>query len=117
MAVITLKGMDFYSFHGHFVEEQLIGTHFEVDLKVETDTGSAEISDKLEDTLDYQSLYNLVKAEMKKDSKLLEHVARRIIDSVCDNFPQVKNAEVTVSKLNPPLGGKMKSVSITLNSE
>lgn len=106
--------MDFYSFHGHFKEEQLIGTHFEVDLSVETETEPAEISDKLEDTLDYQSLYNLVKAEMKKDANLLEHVARRIIDSICKMFPQVKNAEVTVSKLNPSLGGKIKLVSITL---
>ena len=114
MSIITLEGMEFYSFHGHFAEEQKIGTHFEVDLTVEVETDTAELSDKLSDTLDYQALYQLVKGEMEKDSKLLEHVARRIIDAVYNTFPQVENVEVTVAKLNPPLGGKMDAVSVTL---
>lgn len=114
MSVIMLEGMEFYSFHGHFAEEQKIGTHFEVDLSVEVETDVAEMSDKLSDTLDYQALYRVVKAEMEKDSKLLEHVARRIIDAVYDTFPEVSNVEVTVAKLNPPLGGKMGAVSVTL---
>lgn len=114
MTTIALEGMDFYSFHGHFAEEQLIGTHFRVDLSVETDTTKAEESDQLSDTLDYQALYRLVKAEMGKDSKLLEHVARRILSSVKEQFPQVVYSVVTVSKLNPPLGGKMDGVSVTI---
>jgi 7,8-dihydroneopterin aldolase/epimerase/oxygenase len=115
MGLITIKGMDFYSFHGHFAEEQLIGTHFRVDLSVETDTTAAEQSDQLADTLDYQALYKVVKTEMAKDSKLLEHVARRIIDSVRERFQEVTGVSVTVSKLNPPLGGKMESVSVGLS--
>ncbi len=115
MATITLEGMDFYSFHGHFAEEQRIGTHFEVDLSVETDTTKAEISDHLSDTLDYQALYRIVKAEMAKDSRLLEHVARRILDAVKEHFPQISMGTITVAKLNPPLGGKLDAVSVTLD--
>lgn len=114
MAIIAIEGMDFYSFHGHFAEEQLIGTHFRVDLSVETDTSLAESNDHLTDTLDYQALYQVVKAEMNKDSKLLEHVARRIIEAVKREFPQVTYTNVTVAKLNPPLGGKMEAVSVTI---
>jgi 7,8-dihydroneopterin aldolase/epimerase/oxygenase len=114
MGVIKIEGMDFYSFHGHFAEEQLIGTHFRVDLRVETDTTEAEQSDHLSDTLDYQALYKVVKSEMGKDSKLLEHVARRIIDAVKEQFPRVSAVSAKVSKLNPPLGGKMESVSVRL---
>ncbi|HRZ41525.1 MAG TPA: dihydroneopterin aldolase [Bacteroidales bacterium] len=114
MATITLEGMDFYSFHGHFAEEQKIGTRFRVDLSVEADTGVAEQSDRLHDTLDYQALYRLVKREMEQDSKLLEHVARRILDSVKRTFGQVTWCTVTVAKLNPPLGGKLDAVSVTL---
>jgi len=114
MAIISLEGMEFYSFHGHFAEEQKIGTHFEVDLSVETSTEKAERSDTLSDTLDYQALFRLVKGEMEKDSKLLEHVARRIIDAVYATFPDVMWVEVTVAKLNPPLGGKMGAVSVTM---
>lgn len=116
MATITLEGMEFYSFHGHFAEEQLIGTHFRVDLSVEADTSGAEISDHLADTLDYQALYRVVKEEMSKDSKLLEHVARRILNTVKERFPQVTFSNVTVAKLNPPLGGKMDAVSVTLEA-
>lgn len=114
MTVITLESMEFYSFHGHFTEEQKIGTRFEVDLSVEIDTSEAEITDQLADTLDYQSLYRLVKKEMEQDSKLLEHVARRIINAVYEKFPEVTLVEITVAKLNPPLGGKMDAVTITI---
>jgi dihydroneopterin aldolase len=31
-------------------------------------------------------------------------------------FPQVEWAKVKIQKLNPPLGGKMKSVSVTLET-
>ena len=42
MGIISLEGMDFFAYHGCFTEEQIIGTHFIVDLHLETDTSQAE---------------------------------------------------------------------------
>jgi len=117
MSMISIEGMEFYSHHGCFEEEQIIGTRFIVDLFFELDTSRAELSDDLEDTVNYQLVYQMISREMEKKSYLLEHVARRILDVVSQAFPQIEQAEVKISKLNPPLGrGKVQSVNVTLST-
>lgn len=111
MGKISLEGMEFFAYHGCFHEEQLIGTKFTVDLHVETDTSVAEQSDSLHDTLNYVSIYNVVRTEMEERSHLLEHIAARIIRSLDGTFPAISSLELKISKLNPPVGGKMKQVS------
>jgi dihydroneopterin aldolase len=115
MALITINDMRFYAHHGCFEQERVIGTHFRVDLSFTTDTSKAEISDNIVDTVSYLDVYQVVKAEMMTPSHLLEHVARRVGESVLADFPAVDTVNVKVSKLNPPLGGQMDSVSVTLD--
>lgn len=114
MAQIALENMEFFAYHGCFSEEQIIGTRFIVDLWIESDTTEAEQTDKLSKTINYQEVFLLVKEEMAEKSKLLEHVGRRILDALKDEFPEIISAKIKVSKMNPPLGGKIGSVSLTL---
>lgn len=116
MSVISIEGMEFYAYHGCFAEEQLIGTWFVVDLFLDVDTVEAEKSDNLHHTVNYLEVYQVVKREMEINSKLLEHVGRRILDAVGSSFFLVRHARVKVRKMNPPLGGKMDFVSLTLES-
>lgn len=106
--------MEFFSYHGCFKEEQVIGTKFLVDLSIEADVNDAAIHDDLHLTINYLSVYQLIKKQMEIKSKLLENVANRILDELYKEFPSVIKAEVKVSKLNPPLGGKLNCVSLTL---
>ena len=117
MSTISIEQMEFYAYHGCFKEEQIIGTRFLVDLYLDTNTDKAENSDDLNDTVNYQEVYLLVKKEMEIKAKLLEHVGHRILDSVKDRFPAVTAASLKISKMNPPLGGKIKSVSLTMRVE
>jgi dihydroneopterin aldolase len=114
MAAISISGMEFHAFHGCFKEEQVIGNTFIVDIYLETDTSEAEISDDLKKTVNYAAVYGLVKKEMEITSKLIEHVARRILNSITLSFPQITFTELTVAKMNPPVGGKVDRVSVTL---
>ena len=82
MGLIQIENMEFYSFHGHFREERIVGNKFIVDLTVETDMDVPSSSDNLKDAVDYQKLYLIVKAEMEKKSYLLENIAGRIITAV-----------------------------------
>lgn len=116
MSTISIEGMEFFAYHGCFAEEQIIGTKFSIDLFMEVDTSKAELSDDLHDTVNYQSVYELVKEEMKTKSKLLEHVGRRILDKIKTSFPEVEKAKIKIRKLNPPLGGKMDFVSLELEN-
>ena len=104
--------MRFYAHHGCFKEERAIGTHFRVDLALQTDTSCAEVSDNIVDTVNYLEVYRMVKHEIAKPSNLLEHVARRVGEAVLAEFSAVELLTVKVYKLNPPLGGQMDSVSV-----
>lgn len=115
MSTISIEGMEFFAYHGCFKEEQVIGTKFSIDLFMEVDTNTAEKSDILEDTVNYQAVYQLVKKEMVTKSNLLEHVGRRILESLRLVFPQIESAKIKIKKLNPPLGGKMDFVSLELD--
>ena len=114
MATIAINDMRFYAHHGCFEQERVIGTIFRVDLVFETDTRRAEETDNIADTVSYLDVYQVVKREMAQPSNLLEHVARRIGEGVRKEFPAVTTVRVKVSKLNPPLGGQMDSVSVEL---
>lgn len=114
MGLIHLEEMEFYAYHGHFREEQIVGNRFLVDLKIETVMDIPSNSDELEDAVNYQTAYKLVRREMAKKSKLLENIAGRILKSIHEELNGVVSAEVTIRKMNPPMGGKMKAVSVTL---
>lgn len=114
MGIIEIEGMKFYAFHGHFEAEQIVGNEFSVYIRIETDYNKAAISDNLDDALNYQIVYEIVKQEMAKPSKLLENVAKRILDSLYDHFATIGKAIVKISKMNPPMGGEIEKVSVTL---
>jgi len=115
MGIIEIEGMHFYAFHGHFESEQRVGNEFIVNLKIETDCSQASISDNLKDALNYQTAYEIVKKEMIVKSHLLENVAKRILDSLSLNFSTLKRAEIKISKMNPPMGGEIEKVSVTMS--
>lgn len=116
MTLISLESMEFFAYHGCFSEEQLIGTKFLVDLTLELDTSRAEITDDLNETVNYVEVYQLVKKQMEINSKLIEHVASRILIDLRNTFPSIHEAKVKISKMNPPVGGKMSAVAVELTS-
>jgi 7,8-dihydroneopterin aldolase/epimerase/oxygenase len=111
MGTILLEGMEFFAYHGCYKEEQIIGTKFIVDLSVGFDSAAAERSDRLQDTVNYTALFQCVKREMGEKSHLLEHLAKRILDSIRKEFPMAEEISLKISKINPPMGGRMQQVS------
>lgn len=111
---IELKNMEFFAHHGCFGEERLIGNKFLVNLSVVADSSAAAETDDINDAVNYQILYDIVANEMAIPSHLLEHVANRILESVRRAFPQISYAEISIDKLNPPLGGKVGSSRVVM---
>jgi len=112
MGQLVLENMEFYAYHGHYEEEQIIGGQFRVDIVIDTDISKAAGSDALNDALDYSMIYDLIRKEMIIPSRLLEHLAKRITDMLYTMSPGIEKITVTVSKLNPPVGGKMEKFSV-----
>lgn len=116
MGLIKIEEMEFYAFHGHYKEEQIVGNRFLVDLEMETDMSAPAASDRLEDAVNYQVAYRVVKDEMKKHtSNLLENIGKRILDALYSELKGITNATITIRKMNPPMGGPIKDVSVTMS--
>ncbi len=114
MGTIKIEGMQFYAYHGHFDAEQIVGNKFTVDIKIKSDTALAAESDQLKHALNYQTVYDIIHKEMEIKSRLLENVAHRVLDSLYLQFPMIQNCSVKISKINPPMGGEIEKVSVTL---
>lgn len=111
---IEIEGMEFYAYHGCYETEQIVGNKFLVDAYIEADCKEASESDDINKAVNYQRAYELIKEEMQVKSHLLENVCKRILDTLYSNFDGIRKAKIKVSKLNPPMGGKINKVSVTL---
>lgn len=114
MEKISLEGLTFYAYHGVHDFERKIGNQFQVDITLYTDLEIPSKSDNIEDTIDYEFVYQVIEEEMDKASHLLEHVAHRIIESLKNRFPNIKQVAIKVSKHNPGIYRKYKKASIFL---
>lgn len=113
MGVITVSGIKLYAFHGCMQEEAKIGSDYVVDVVLEADLSGAAQSDDLNQTIDYVVVNKIVKEEMAVRSKLLEHVAQRVIRRLLNDYPAIESLEVSVAKLNPPINGNVDRVIVT----
>lgn len=111
--VIRLQDIELQAYHGVYPEEKQKGNLFLVNVSLAIPDTLGVKTDMLTDTIDYQSVYDIVCREMAIPSNLLEHVAGRIKENIRLLCP---NAEITVriSKKNPPLGGKVAWATIEL---
>lgn len=117
MGIIRVTNIRVYAFHGCLVEESKIGSDYRVDVAVKANLQTSAKSDQLADTVDYVHVNRIVKEEMAIRSKLLEHVAKRILNRIFDEIAIANEATVEVSKLNPPIGGNVQMVTIEMTSQ
>ena len=110
---ISLEGLEFFAYHGYYPEEQSKGNTFSVDVKVISVLDSSEVGD-LEKTVNYEVIFAIVEKEMGKSTALLETVAASILEEIFIQFAQVEQAEVAVSKFNPPIKGTCRKAKVLM---
>ncbi len=111
---ILLQGVRFYARHGVDPQERQIGAEFVVDLRVDADCSPAVESDLLEGTVNYATLYRLVKEEMDVPSQLVEHVAGRIAKRIFSECPTAHRIQLKLIKRNPPMGADSQGAGVEL---
>lgn len=112
---IYINDLRFHAFHGVMPQERLTGNDYSVDLRVGYDVSSAMLSDDVNDTVNYATLYEIVRQEMSVPSQLVERVAYRIADRISRRYPDVTRMDVRVTKLNPPLGADCHGAGVELH--
>jgi len=112
---ISLEGLEFHAYHGVYAHERSSGNKFEVDISVEAKLQERVLEDDLSGTINYESLYQVVREEMERPSKLLETVGYGIAQRILAAFAEALHVEVRISKFNPPIGGVCKKATVTVS--
>lgn len=115
MGKIAIEGMRFYAFHGFYDEEQQIGNDYQVDIYVDTNFSTAATKDDLAGTVNYETIYRIVKIEFQKKTRLLEALAQRILDKLKAIFDTIEAVTIRIAKLRPPISGDIAKVWIEIS--
>jgi len=117
MGIIKVENIRVFAHHGCLKEETAIGSDYRVDVVVKANLNASAKTDALSDTVDYVFLNKVVREEMNTPSKLLETVAQRILNRIFNEDKHVSKATVSVSKINPPIGGDVEMVTIKMSQK
>ena len=114
---IDVLGQRFFSNHGCLPEEAVIGQEYLVDVRVWLNLHPAAESDDLAQTVDYVDIHRICAREMAIRSKLVEHVAGRVLKALRAELPladAIDQVEVEITKFAPPIGGDCDRITVVL---
>ncbi len=117
MGIVKVENIRVYAHHGCLKEETVIGSDYRVDVEIKAGLDKSANSDDLKDTVDYVFLNKVALEEMATPSKLLETVAQRILNRFFKEGELILKASVSISKLNPPIGGDVEMVTIRMSEK
>ncbi len=99
---ISLNKIKFWGFHGVFPEEKILGNWFTVNLDVSVK--SDVIIGTLQQTIDYSSLYAILKEEMSRPTELLEVLVEKIKEKILSSFSNITCLRIEIHKQKPAIG-------------
>lgn len=117
MDILALEGMEFFANHGYYSHEKENGGNYEVDVFLNLDLQKAGLSDDLEDTVNYETIYAIVEEVMNDSKNLIEHIAYQIVEQIALQFTEIESVRVKVTKLLPPLKGKVQKSTVELHRD
>lgn len=117
MGQISIEGMQFYAYHGVYEEERIIGNIFVVDVFITTDLSSAAEADDLNETINYETIYQICQAEMRRTVQLIETLIEHIIRRIKFQFATIQTIRVRVQKNHPIPGHRISHSAVVMTGE
>ena len=112
---VRIEKLRIRAFHGVLPQERQVGGDFIVTLRAGYPWQPAMSSDDVSDTLNYAAACELIKQEMAVPSRLLEHVAGRIVKSLLQRFPAISSIDLWLTKVTPPMGADCDGAGVELH--
>lgn len=101
--------------HGVHDFERRAGQRFVIDVDLWLDTGPAADADRLDATLCYKKLHDIVVAVTAGEPyRLIETLAHELCRTLIDHFVEMEIVSVTVHKPDAPIGGTFADVGVTI---
>ncbi len=111
---VYIKDLRFHAYIGVGAQEQVVGNDYIVNLSISYPFEAAMVSDDVEDTINYATVYQLVAEVMAQKALLLESVAYRIAQQVIARYPLTQAMDVDVMKQNPPMGADCAGAGVQI---
>jgi len=101
MMKILIRNFRCIARHGVFAEEHITGAEFEVNMEVSFEEKG--IIEKLDQSINYAHLQEIIKDIMAVPNPLLETVCQQIASKIKASYPFVSEINITLCKLAPPI--------------
>lgn len=111
MLSIHLHHLQFFAHHGIYEEEKILGNRFEVNVELKHSSARLPVY-RLEDTIDYVAVYELIRKRMAVPTPLLETLAMEIAQEILAKFSLAEEVFLSIRKLHPPVSGMEGSVGV-----
>jgi dihydroneopterin aldolase len=116
MTTIHLRDVKIEAFHGFHEGEEKTGNPYIINLDVSFEEKS-NITEDIQDTIDYVALFDIVKTRMQVPAKLLEKVCEGIIRRIWHQYPFVKEVTVSIYKLQAPIEHFQGTVGVSMHKK
>jgi 7,8-dihydroneopterin aldolase/epimerase/oxygenase len=109
---VELRGLSIYTHHGVSDAEQEIGQRLEFDVTFDVPDCDAVLTDRVEDTIDYGDVADLVAlAATERSYRTLERLAHVVGERLAERYGS-ERVRVRATKPEPPLPLAIEEVSV-----
>jgi dihydroneopterin aldolase len=115
MLTIHLHHLKFFAYHGLYEDEKKTGNNFEMDVDVIADVPQAIT--KLEHTVDYAVVYQIIEQRMKQPTALLETLVHDLAEKIHQHDQRIKSVSITIKKLSAPIKNFNGVVGVSYKKE
>jgi dihydroneopterin aldolase len=116
MIAIELVNVHIHAFHGIYDGEEKVGNPYVINLSVKYDERENDFNE-INDTINYVELFNIVKQRMQIPTNLLEKICVNIIRHIKHQYPNVKEIDLSIRKLQAPISDFQGDVGVSMNKK
>jgi dihydroneopterin aldolase len=116
-AEIEIRGLSIYTHHGVSDAEQEIGQRLEFDISFDVPDCDAMLTDRLEDTVDYAQVCDIVAlAATERSYRTLERLCQVVGERLMERYGS-ETVRVRAAKPEPPLPLAIQEIAVEVTQE
>jgi 7,8-dihydroneopterin aldolase/epimerase/oxygenase len=116
MITVQLQNLLFNAFHGIQEEEKILGNEYVVNVSIEFHERD-EVIERINETVNYAVLYNIIKKRMSIPTPLLETIVMETGNEIHREFPDLKSIFLSIKKMHPPIEGMQGAAEVSWRKE
>jgi dihydroneopterin aldolase len=114
---VELRGLSIYTHHGVSEAEREVGQRLEFDVTFDVPDCDAVLTDRLEDTVDYAAVCDIVAlAATERSYKTLERLAQVVAERLMERYG-CESVRIRAVKPEPPLPVSVQEVAVEVTRE